>query len=84
MAMEPGEDKPYVLPSIDLLEPGKKVGKINSTEFITTNTKILERVFKDFGIVGKVVEVHQGPAVTQFEIELSPGTKVSKVLSIKP
>lgn len=82
LEIESGEEKPYVLPSIDLLEPGKKVGKINSTEFITTNTKIIERVFKDFGIVGKVVEVHQGPAVTQFEIELSPGTKVSKVLSI--
>ncbi len=80
--MIPGEERPYVLPSIDLLESAKKVGKINSTEFITTNTKIIERSFKDFDIVGKVVEVHQGPAVTQFEIELSPGTKVSKVLSI--
>ncbi len=76
------EEKPYILPSVELLDSGKKVGKVNSTEFITTNTKIIERVFKDFGIVGKVVEVHQGPAVTQFEIELSPGTKVSKVLSI--
>ena len=28
------------------------------------------------------MEVHQGPAVTQFEVELKSGTKVSKVLSI--
>lgn len=76
------DEKPYILPSIDLLDAGKKVGKINSTEFITSNTKIIERVLKDFGITGKVVEVHGGPAVTQFEVELSPGTKVSKVLSI--
>lgn len=76
------DEKPYILPSIDLLDVGKKVGKINSTEFITSNTKIIERVLKDFGITGKVVEVHGGPAVTQFEVELSPGTKVSKVLSI--
>lgn len=76
------EEKPYKLPSIDLLEDGPSVGKINSTEFITSNTKIIERVLRDFSIIGKVVEVHQGPAVTQFEVELKSGTKVSKVLSI--
>ncbi len=77
-----GEEKPYKLPSIDLLDDGQKTGKINSTEFITSNTKIIERVLRDFAIIGKVVEVHQGPAVTQFEVELKSGTKVSKVLSI--
>ena len=77
-----GEEKPYKLPSIDLLDDGPKVGKINSTEFITSNTKVIERVLRDFNIIGKVVEVHQGPAVTQFEVELKSGTKVSKVLSI--
>ena len=76
------EEKPYKLPSLDLLDDGQKLGKINSTEFITSNTKIIERVLRDFAIVGKVVEVHQGPAVTQFEVELKSGTKVSKVLSI--
>lgn len=76
------EEKPYKLPSIDLLEDGTSTGKINSTEFITSNTKIIERVLRDFSIIGKVVEVHQGPAVTQFEVELKSGTKVSKVLSI--
>lgn len=76
------EEKPYKLPSLDLLDDGPKLGKVNSTEFITSNTKIIERVLRDFSIVGKVVEVHQGPAVTQFEVELKSGTKVSKVLSI--
>lgn len=76
------EEKPYKLPSIDLLDDGPSASKINSTEFITSNTKIIERVLRDFSIIGKVVEVHQGPAVTQFEVELKSGTKVSKVLSI--
>ena len=75
-------DDTYVLPPISLLEEGKNKGKINSTEFIQSNNKILERVFNDFGIVGKVVEVHVGPTVTQYEIELKAGTKVNKVLSI--
>ena len=72
----------YVLPPLSLLEESKNRGKINSTEFIQSNNKILERVFNDFGIVGKVVEVHVGPTVTQYEVELKAGTKVNKVLSI--
>ena len=72
----------YVLPPLSLLEESKNKGKINSTEFIQSNNKVLERVFNDFGIVGKVVEVHVGPTVTQYEIELKAGTKVNKVLSI--
>ncbi len=72
----------YVLPPLSLLEESKNKGKINSTEFIQSNNKVLERVFNDFGIVGKVVEVHVGPTVTQYEVELKAGTKVNKVLSI--
>ena len=76
------DSKPYKKPSIQLLNPSKSKGKVNSTEFITANTKILERVFTDFGIKAKVIEVHVGPAVTQYEMELERGTKVNKVLSI--
>ncbi len=72
----------YVLPPLDLLVGSKNRGKVNSTEFITSNNKILERVFNDFGIVGKVVQVHVGPTVTQYEIEIKAGTKVNKILSI--
>ncbi len=75
-------ERPYEYPPLDLLIPSKSKGKINSTEFITTNTKVLEQTFKNFDIIGKVVEVHPGPAVTQYEVELQAGTKVNKVLSI--
>ena len=76
------EEGEYILPPLDLLVGSKNKGKVNSTEFIATNNKILERVFNDFGISGKVVEVHIGPAVTQYEVELKAGTKVNKILSI--
>lgn len=76
-------EKTYVYPPLDLLIPSKNKGKINSTEFIISNTKVLEQVFKDFAIVGKVVEIHPGPTVTQYEVELQAGTKVNKVLSIE-
>lgn len=76
------EEGEYSLPHIDLLVGSKNKGKVASTEFITTNNKILERVFNDFGISGRVVEVHVGPTVTQYEIEIKAGTKVNKILSI--
>ena len=82
LSIEIETDDTYILPPMSLLEESKNRGKINSTEFIQSNNKILERVFNDFGIVGKVVEVHVGPTVTQYEVELKAGTKVNKVLSI--
>ena len=75
-------DEPYVLPPLDLLVGSKNRGKVDSTEFITKNNKILEQVFNDFGIMGRVKEVHVGPTVTQYEIEIKAGTKVNKILSI--
>ena len=77
-----GDSKPYKKPSIQLLNPTKNKGKANSTETINSNTRILERTFIDYGIKAKVIEVHVGPAVTQYEMELERGTKVNKVLSI--
>ncbi len=72
----------YVKPPITLLNLNQNKGKVNSTEYISNNTKTLERVFQDFGMRAKVIEVHVGPAVTQYEMDLERGTKVNKVLSI--
>ena len=73
----------YVKPPVTLLDSPKPVkGKVNSTEFINANTKILERTFTDFGMHAKVIEVRIGPSVTQYEMDLQRGTKVNKVLSI--
>ena len=72
----------YVKPPLTLLDLNKNKSKANTTEIISQNTKTLERVFTDFGMNARVVEVHVGPAVTQYEMNLERGTKVNKVLSI--
>ncbi len=72
----------YKLPSFDILNPLKKQTKTNTTEFLNTNRIALEKVLSDFQITGKVVEIHEGPAVTQFEVEIKAGTKVSRITSI--
>ena len=78
-------DKPnkrYVYPPISLLnKPVKTDGKDNDVA-IKTNIPILIQVLKDFGIEAKVVDTHVGPAVTQYELEIKAGTKVSKILSL--
>ncbi len=73
---------PYQLPPITILDETKKVNKVNSNEFIKNNKTILERVLNDFQIKGQVVEIHVGPAVTQYEVQIPNGTKVSKIVSI--
>ena len=69
---------PYKIPSITLLDEVPKntsVGNPNAAKSI----KDLEKVLADFGIEGKVVEVHVGPAVTQFEVAVHSGTILSRV-----
>lgn len=72
----------YNLPTLNLLDPVKKIGRVNSNEFINSNKIALERVLNDFQIVGKVVEIHEGPAVTQYEIEIKAATKLNRITSI--
>ena len=42
----------------------------------------MERVLSEFGINGKVVEIHVGPAVTQYEVHIPAGTKLSRIVSL--
>lgn len=79
---EIGPKKAYVLPQIDILDKPKKKQRATDQSLIEANIIKLESVFKDFGIMGKVVEVHVGPAVTQYELEIKSGTKVSRILSL--
>ena len=42
----------------------------------------LERTLLDYGVTGKVVEIHPGPTVTTYEVAPEAGTKVSKIASL--
>ena len=76
------DNKNYKYPPISLLsKPSKGNSKANQ-DAIKQNVPILIQVLKDFGIEGKVVAAHVGPAVTQYELEIKAGTKVNKILSL--
>ena len=72
----------YRLPKFDLLTPTPKNKKNSEEPFIKENQIKLEKVLNDFDIKGKVVEIHIGPAVTEYEIIVSSGTKVSRIVGI--
>ncbi len=72
----------YTLPPLSLLDDAKENKKVNSNNYIRNNKENLERVLKDFQINGQVVEIHIGPAVTQFEVKVPSGTKVSRISGI--
>ena len=72
----------YHLPELKILnEPVKKKNK-ESTDTINHNVEVLQQVFSDFDISGKVVAINPGPTVTQYEMEVKSGTRLNRVLSI--
>lgn len=47
------------------------------------NAATIESVLESFGIKAKVAEVNCGPAVTQYALQISRGTKISKITSLQ-
>ena len=73
----------YQLPSLnEVLDKVKKKETSQSQEFIKNTTIQLQQVLQDFGITGKVVAIHEGPTVTQFEVAVKNGTRVAAITSI--
>ena len=75
-------NRDYQLPPLSLLNQPKKKQNQTDEAAIERNIEKLEKVLKDFKIDGKVVEVHIGPTVAQYELEIASGTRVNKITSI--
>ena len=75
-------NRDYQLPPLSLLNQPKKKANKTDEAAIEKNIEKLEKVLRDFKIDGKVVEVHIGPTVAQYELEIASGTRVNKITSI--
>lgn len=74
----------YKLPSISLLEKGKK-SILNSKEAKQDRfeqAQILEDALRSFKVEAKVVNVTPGPSVTRYELEPGEGVKVNKITTL--
>ncbi len=73
----------YKLPPLSLLKTTKNVSSKENETYAKESIAKLEQILAVFEISGKIVQVNIGPTVTQYELELKAGTKVSKLLSIQ-
>ncbi len=73
----------YLSPSLDILESSakNKSKEINNKE-IDESSNLLEKVFSDFNIDIKVINVKLGPVITLFEILPSAGTKINTIINL--
>lgn len=78
------DSKGYNKPPMGLLiKPKVKKEAIKANQdSIKTNVTELEKVIKDFGVEGKVVAANIGPSVTQYELEIKSGTRLSKITAL--
>lgn len=67
------------LPPLSLFQPSK--GHDLSEAEIRARARIIEETLASFNVDVRVVEVHQGPTVTQFGLEPAPGVAVNRILA---
>lgn len=67
------------LPDLDLLEAS--VEQELSQSDIRRRVKLIEDTLQSFNIAVRVVEVNQGPTVTQFGVQPSPGVTVNRIVA---
>ena len=72
----------YKLPPLDILNKPKSRNAATDNAAIEANIEKLENVLKSFGVMAKVVEVHIGPTVAQYELEIASGTRVNKITTL--
>lgn len=77
------ETREYKHPSLELLKlnSNTKLNSIDKKELIENANK-LEEILSNFGVDAKVTQVTKGPSVTRFELQPSPGVKVSKIVNL--
>lgn len=79
---EPVINHNYKLPPLSILNPPKRKNTETDNEAIERNIEKLENVLKSFNVIAKVVEVHIGPTVAQYELEIASGTRVNKITTL--
>ncbi len=86
IVIPPLEAKPliYNYPSVELLDESKEdLSNMKALKNIALEgAKKLEDTLKSFGVEARVINISRGPAVTRYELQPSPGVKVSKIVNL--
>lgn len=74
----------YRYPQYDLLigaDKNESDSKLSRAE-VLEEAKKLEETLDSFGVSARVVNITRGPTVTRYELQPSPGVKVSRIVSL--
>ncbi|MFO0760757.1 MAG: DNA translocase FtsK 4TM domain-containing protein [Byssovorax sp.] len=78
----PAVGQGFRLPSFDMLDEPTEGKAAIDEEQLKLTAQMLEKTLSDYGVSGRVEEIHPGPTVTTFEVSPAAGTKVSKVAGL--
>ncbi len=76
-------DTSYEFPDWNLLDGSEPFPFEELAARAQESAATLEQAFQQFGLNVKVSEIDTGPVVTQFELNLEPGLRVSKVFALE-
>jgi S-DNA-T family DNA segregation ATPase FtsK/SpoIIIE len=79
----PGPAPAEALPPLSLLELPQQPEDLVTAADLTTQANLLVAKLADFGIEGRVTEIHPGPVVTMFEFEPAAGIKVGSIVALE-
>lgn len=78
-----GEVSVYKYPPVELLKaPKPVVAAENMEEELKLNADLLVDTLKSFGVQTRIVDIHRGPTVTQYELQPSAGVKIAKITGL--
>ncbi|MDB4982883.1 MAG: cell division FtsK/SpoIIIE, partial [Myxococcales bacterium] len=74
----------YQLPGTDMLEYIPPQSQDNADkQALYDMAERLEQAMSNYGVRGKVKEIHMGPVVTMFEFAPAPGTRTGKIANLE-
>ncbi len=68
----------YQLPPLDFLQNTRQKRNLK----LQDQSVQLEDTLASFGVNAQVIEVHQGPVITRYDIQPAPGVKVSRIVNL--
>ena len=72
----------YCLPTVELLDEPVLLNGEQMKSQLLQEARTLEEKLGIYGIDAKVMQIHPGPLITQFEVEPAEGIKISKFFGI--
>lgn len=73
--------RPYQLPSLDFLQAAAEQSAIDEQELLERAEKLATKC-SEFGVLGRVLQIHPGPVVTTYEFKPDPGVKYSRITNL--